>query len=564
MSVGHSFWRPGIVMILCGCLCQARAAEPTWIAHWPLAADARDVGPHKLETKNLGATFETPTADADGHGVARFAGLGKYLAVDDIRALANLSLDEFTIALWIKTDDRTDVDIQQLVSWRDPGTRTGFELSLRTNTGVTTCQSNARQLQFGIDAGTEPRWRDEGRPGDNSIAAFALAVHDGSLYAGTCEPGKDEAGRVYRYEAPGKWTDLGSPDKCNAISAMAEHQGRLYVGSAQYRLAGSALPESENPHAGGNIFRLESDGRWEKVGRLGEDQTAVGGMVFYRGELYVTSLYRPAGFYRYESDNEWTSLATPDGLRVESLGVYGGYLWASSYDGGYVFRYDGETWKSYGQVGDNTQTYSFASYRNDLYVGTWPSGRVYRLSAKDDSWEDVGRLGDEKEVMGMLVHNGSLYAGTLPLAEVYRYDGGTSWTKVARLDHTPDVTYRRAWTMAQCQGRLFVSTLPSGRIHSMEVGKCVTHDRSLKPGWTHIVAVKQRDRLRLYVDGTQVAESTRIVAPLADQSVNPNRGEKEPKSPLIIGGASGDAFCLRDVRIYASALTPAEIDGLLD
>ena len=45
--------------------------------------------------------------------------------------------------------------------------------------------------------------------------------------------------------------------------------------------------------------------------------------------------------------------------------------------------------------------------------------------------------------------NGRLLAGTLPLAEVYQYAGGTEWRLMKRLDHTPDVTYRRAWTMAE-------------------------------------------------------------------------------------------------------------------
>jgi hypothetical protein len=34
-------------------------------------------------------------------------------------------------------------------------------------------------------------------------------------------------------------------------------------------------------------------------------------------------------------------------------------------------------WSDCGQLGNNTQTYSFAVYKGRLYVGTWPSGRVY-------------------------------------------------------------------------------------------------------------------------------------------------------------------------------------------
>jgi hypothetical protein len=344
------------------------------------------------------------------------------------------------------------------------------------------------------------------------------------------------------------------PDKANAISALAEYRGKLYAGSAKYRLAGSALAESENPHNGGRIYRLEAGDRWVEVGKMSDEQIAVGGLVVFRDRLYASSLYRPAGFYRYEQDGKWTSLPTPDGLRVEAVCVYNGYLWASSYDGGYVFRFDGEQWKSFGQVGDNTQTYSFAIHRGQLHVGTWPSGKVFRLG-ENGSWEDAGRLGAEREVMGMLIHNGMLYAGTLPLAEVYRYDGGQDWAKVARLDLTPDVTYRRAWTMAPFQGRLFVSTLPSGTIHSLETGKCVTYDRALPSGWRHLAAVRDADRLRLYVDGAQVAESTPF---------DPKQFELSTDVPLLIGAGSGDFFSgrIRDVRVYAAALSAAQIANL--
>src|SRR5262249_54951995 len=76
--------------------------------------------------------------------------------------------------------------------------------------------------------------------------------------------------------------------------------------------------------------------------------------------------------------------------------------------------------------------------------------------------------------------------GTLPLAEVYRFDAPGTWRQVGRLDLTPDVKYRRAWTMAACQGRLFCGTLPSGRVLSIEAGRNVTYDQELAGGWRHL------------------------------------------------------------------------------
>jgi hypothetical protein len=271
--------------------------------------------------------------------------------------------------------------------------------------------------------------------------------------------------------------------------------------------------------------------------------------------MYASSMYKLAGFFRYEADGKWTSLEVPDGKRVAALGVFNGFLWATSYDGGRVYRYDGAAWRDFGRLGENTQTYSFAIHCGRLCVGTWPSGKVYRLQ-DNETWEDLGRLGSELEVMGMLIHNGQFYAGTLPFAEVYRYDGGQTWTKITQLDTTPDVRYRRAWTMAQYKGRLFTSTLPSGRIHSMDAGPCASYDRELTPGWHRVTAVKQSGLLRLYVDDKLVAESSRFDAAKFDLTTN---------EPLLIGSGPGDFFngAMNEVRLYRRALSADEIVRLM-
>lgn len=525
------------------------AAEPRLVGHWKLAGDATDSSGNGLHAKSHGVEFRSKGPDGQAPA-ATFDGKAGRVTVGPARGL-DLGTGDFTLALWVRCDERLDDRPGDLMTLYDPKKRVGFNLSLRTNTGVTSSQPNVRQLQFGIDAGTEPTWTDEGRPG-NAVLAFALAVHDGSLYAGTCGNGKADVGRVYRHEGPGKWADCGAPDRCNAVSAMAVHQGKLYAATAKYRFAGSALLESENPNRGGGVYRYDGGTTWTEVGRL-PDTEAVGGLAVYKGRLYASSLYKPAGFFRYEADGRWTALPVPDGKRVESLGVYDGHLWATSYDGGRVYRYDGSSWTDFGQLGDNTQTYSFAVHNGRLCVGTWPSGKVYRLAG--DAWEDMGRLGDELEVMGMLVHNGQLYAGTLPSAEVYRHDGDHTWTRTARLDKTPDVKYRRAWTMAQYRGRLFCTTLPSGRVHSLTAGVCVTHDRELPTGWRHVAAVRRGGVLELYVDGKPVANSVRFDVARFDLTT----GE-----PLVIGAGAGDSFrgTLRDVRLYAGALDEGAIARL--
>ncbi len=426
-------------------------------------------------------------------------------SVAGVRLDRKLGAGDFAVGLSFRSDETATRDLGDLLSLWDPKTRHGFTLGLRNNTGCTTSQANWRQLQFGVDAGAEPSWRDEGRPG-SALLGFSVAVHDGRLYVGTCEPMRPDVGRVYRYDGPGGWTPLGPLDGSNSVTALASLDGRLYAATGKYRVAGSSLPESDNLERGGRVYRLVGSDQWELVGDLAPCE-AIAGLVNYGGKLYASSLYAPAGFFRYEGGREWTSIPTPGGKRVQSLGVHAGALYATSYDGGEVYRYDGESWRDLGLVAPGiTQNYSFATYQDSLHVSTWPAGKVYRLGA-DDRWIDAGRLGAELEVMAMLVHNGSFYAGSLPRGEVFRHEGGEKWTPLKQLDETPDVRYRRVWAMATYQGRLFATTLPSGKVWSMSAGSLATFDRELAPGWHDVAARRTAGKLQLFVDGRRVAEA---------------------------------------------------------
>jgi dienelactone hydrolase len=469
---------------------------------------------------------------------------------------------DFSIATWVKVGDALDQPTGDLLSRYDPKSRRGIHLTLKSSPGVTSNQPNDRHLQFGIDDNRETAWRDCGRPGQ-ALFAFSMATHEGALYAGTCEPGRNESGRVYRYAGDRKWIDCGAPDQSNAVTAMAVFNGRLYAGTGKYRVAGSSLKESENLTLGGKIFRYEGGTRWTDCGQLPQTE-AIGGLVVFRGRLYASSLYRPAGFFRYEGDMKWTALAVPEAIdpttrekatrRVVPLTIHDGQLYAGSYDGGLVFRFDGDRWTNCGQLGDNTQTYSFTRYYGNLFVGTWPSGRVYRFDGIG-RWVDAGRLGEELEVMGMVVHNGRLIAGTLPLGEVHSYEGETSWKKLARLDLTPDVKYRRVWTMAEHDGQLFASTLPSGKIFAYSAGQQASWGHTLTSGWHHVAAVKSADRLTLHVDGERVAQTPPFDA--ASYRLDTDQ-------PLRLGtGANGPLNgTLADVRIFRRAIDGAEVAAL--
>ncbi len=524
---------------------QDPSTPPVPVAHWPLSGHAIE-SVHGATTMVRGNVRFSST-----HPGAFFRGPETWLEVPGGQA-PRLAKDDFTLSVWMKSDEATGLIPGDLVSQYDEARRRGFHLTLKCNPGVTSNQSNWRHLQFGIDDDQTSAWRDCGRPGQ-ALFAFALATHQGAVYAGTCEPDLGQSGRVYRYTGGQSWIDCGAPDGANSVTSFAVHQGSLYAGTGKYRVSGSALPESPNTTLGGQVFRYTGTNHWLSCGRLPSTE-AVGGMVVFRGSLYASSLYQPAGFFRYEGGTQWRDSGTPDGTRVVSLTVHDDFLYAGSYDRGHVYRYDGRAWLDCGKLGENTQTYSFTSYEGRLLVGTWPSGRVYRF---DDigRWTDLGRLGEELEVMGMAVHNGRLIAGTLPLAEVYAYAGGSEWNRLAQLDATPSVKYRRAWTLTEHHGALFCSTLPSGKVFALSAGLQITHDHSLSSDWHHVAAVKSADSLKLFLDGQLVSASARWTG---------DRYDLDSGAPWRIGAGKNGPLNgqLADLRVYRQALEPSVIRTL--
>ena len=390
---------------------------------------------------------------------------------------------------------------------------------------------------------------DCGRPG-SAVLIFALTAHDGQLYAGTCEPGADQAGHVYRLGGDRRWIDCGSPDRANSVAALAVFEGQLYAATACYRLRGSALVDSPNQTPGGKVYRYQGEGHWVDCGKLGVAE-AINGLAVYGGRLYASSTYSP-GVFCYEGGQRWRDVGTPPNRRVEALAVFNGGLYGTGYDAGEIYRFRPKVgWQTVGRLPETTQTYGFAVYGGQLYVGTWPTGSVYRY-AGDDRWTNCGRLGEEKEVMAMAAYNGQLYAGTLPLGEVHRYDGARAWTRIAQLDTTPDAKYRRVWSMAVFGGKLYCGTLPSGKVYALEAGKSVTHNVELKHGWHHLVGVREPTRLRLYVDGRLVGESSAFDAAAYDLTND---------QPLSIGAGPQDYFhgLLRDVRLYGAAISDGQV-----
>ncbi len=545
------------------------------IASWRLGGDGRAEGTGLDATPVGPVAFGRSTGSPAGGDVLRLRGEGRL----EVGATALPALGDLTVSAWVNVPGTPTTVIGDLVSWFDPASRLGFTLGFEHGSPCGS-HGNDRTAWFGIDAGSEPRILDHGRPGDATVMVCSLAAFDGSLFAATWETGPAPLGRVFR-RSGGEWQDAGAPGPANAVTRLAVHDGALYAGTSRLKGGGSGLDDSANLAPGGHVYRLEPDGSWLDLGGpAGADSIA--GLVPFGGDLYAIPMYTE-GLFRFDGPGRWTSCGSP-GRRLLALGAFAGALYGAGNDhahvdsaiamtkagivvparseagGGGVFRYDGDgRWTGRGMQPDTTQLYSIETYGGRMHVGTWPTGLVFRADDPrgdgEVTWASLGRLGDETEVMNLQAYNGKLYAGTLPHAQLFRFDGDADWRLAATLDETPDVRYRRAASMVLFDGELYVGTLPSAHVHSLRAGAVATSDRSVTPRWHHLAGVRRGAAVTLFVDG-RPAGTTGV--PGLDGVV------LEPRVPLAIGGGPRADFEgeIADVRLWSRALDDAEVATL--
>src|SRR5207245_1697940 len=145
--------------------------------------DAKDISGNGHHAVNRGVDLKAAGPDGNAGGAAGFDGRSAHLEVSTKNSLI-LDRGDFTFACHVYLERELDGISGDLASLYDPVQRKGFYLTIKSN-AVTSSQANSRHLQFGIDNDKKSAWLDCGRPG-KAILAFAMAVHEGHLYAGTC------------------------------------------------------------------------------------------------------------------------------------------------------------------------------------------------------------------------------------------------------------------------------------------------------------------------------------------------------------------------------------------
>jgi Concanavalin A-like lectin/glucanases superfamily len=541
------------------------------IAHWRFDGDCQDeLGHHHGEAHGL--TF-AEGVDGGAAGAAIFNGVDSIVEVPDADAL-NFGTEPFSIAFWVKVKEDVESAPGDLMNKFDASLRRGFNLSLVGSSSGYSSFGDSKGIHFGIDNGINGSWLDCGRPWKSNPMITTLAVYKGQLYAATSDAARaEDACRVFRFEGGGKWVNCGrvgnDPLTLSAMT-MAVYKGKLYAGTGTWDW------EKSNAGRGGrnHVYRYEGGTNWRDCGAVG-NAFCVMSLASFKGKLYATD--DSSKCYRYDADGSWAYCGFPERSdRLQCLMPYHGSLYAGNTDG-VIFRYEGGTkWECVGrQPHGATQIHKLQVFGGHLYAGTWAKGQVLRYDG-GTKWTDIGQLGisTEKfqinEVNDLQIYNGKLYAGVIPNAEVYRFENGRTWTQLRRL--VTDVTntplnlhgWSRVTAMAEFGGRLYCGTATchgrydpgnppeSGRVYAMEAGKNTSFDDDLGGRWRHVAAVRDKDIVRLYVDGQLSSSSDAFSADDYDLF---------NKSPFLIGfGAKGFfSGTLDDIRLYRGPLSANQV-----
>ncbi len=446
----------------------------------------------------------------------------------------------------------------------DPATRTGFNLSTISSAGGYNGPSDELRISFGIDAGSDPRWFDRGRPSPTSnYVSNSLTVFAGALHAATSDaPEEADRGHVYRHQGDADWEDLGQVGRegAHGVGPLVVHRGALYAATWNYdwtRVHEEALRPCR-------VYRYVSPGRWDDCGQPGGSRR-IFSLASYRGELLAMG--DDATVHAHRGDGSWEQVARFDTFAHPAT-VHDGRLVLGMLQPATVHTFDGTAWDDLGNpVGDPVrcdEIHTLVTYRGALHAGTWPLGRVARWDAARRRWQQTGRLGDSSEIMALNVYNGKLYGAAIPRAEVFRYERDASWTSLRRLFDPPgwvpvlvrnmgtEEGFRRhrEWTrvtsLTQHDGLVFASVgsctsaagdAPAdirGTVHAFGAGVVATTPHTLEPGRHHVAAVRRAGTLTVYIDGREAATARGSVtgsiasaAPLrvGEDETGPSTGE---------------------------------------
>lgn len=563
--------------------------EKGLVGYWKLKGDCKNYSGNSNHGTNHGVDLAN----------SQFNGKNSYIEVENNDVL-NFGKGNFSICAWVYTEkDMSDV-IGDIMSKYDTYNRRGFTFNIKASSGGYNSQGNDKHVYFGIDDGAIAKWQDCGKPSKTSnYVSNSLTVYDGNLYAAITDAERQEDWcHVYRYEGGQKWTDCGRVGnlKTTGVGPLIVHNGKLYA--ATWTCDWTRVTRVKNgTYDYCRVYSYEGDKEWKDCGQPGKNLRLYS-LASYKGKLYVlgdNAVNRGGKCFVYQGGIQWQGCKQFE-EHPHPMCVSDGKLYVGVH-GAVVYAYDGENWTNIGNPYPGTcsefrlphcnQIHSLEVYRGKLCAGTWPEAKV-AMYKETKGWEDLGRLGDSTEINGLTVYNGAFYGGCIPRAEVFRYQGDKKWTSIRRL-FTPEgweplrvgvdsrrkadlngqqwKEWSRVTSLTVFGGKLFagignctssVRDAPCdvhGKVYSMEAGKSISFDYDLGSGWKHLVAVRDNNKLKLYINGKLEVISAVF---------NPDEYDISNDKPLKMGFGQMDYFTgkICEVRIYNRALNDKEIRGI--
>ena len=256
---------------------------------------------------------------------------------------------DFTLSLRVEVPADRAGAAGGLAAKFDPASRTGFSLSAISSAGGYNGPGDELRLSFGIDAGTEPRWFDRGRPSPTSnYVSNSLTVFDGALHAATSDaPAAADRGHVYRHLGGTEWQDLGQVGRegAHGVGPLIVHRGALFAATWNY----DWTRVHDEDLAPCHVYRYEAPGRWQDCGQPG-DARRIFSLASYRGDLLAmgddSTVHAHRGEGRWELVQRFDTFAHP-------ATVHDGRLVLGMLQPATVHAFDGSDWDDLGNpLGD--------------------------------------------------------------------------------------------------------------------------------------------------------------------------------------------------------------------
>src|SRR5262249_42211413 len=130
-------WTSLLVLFLAGV--PARAEDRGLVGHWRFSGDANDASGHGHHGRAFPVDLTARGPDGAPRGAARFDGRSSSVEVPASPALS-LGKGDFTLAVWVHTEEALGDVLGDLVSKYDPADRRGLNWCIKSGPGMTNSQ----------------------------------------------------------------------------------------------------------------------------------------------------------------------------------------------------------------------------------------------------------------------------------------------------------------------------------------------------------------------------------------------------------------------------------------